>query len=492
MAPILLGIVLVTIVSTIVWIWFLMNEPLKPITKQLPKPEIKLESYRNSDPEPEVENDVTGIEMIRKPETAATLSNTLSSKDKDSTGCGHHSPANLKINEDYIQKLEKDHLFYQHQIGQFQKQFQDLNAIIKGFEEMGEENRRLKEKVNSLQRIVSEYRMMDVKKDADQTHLLIDQLKVESYDLKKKYQQTCLENDELKLKLVAARDSTLKELILNRDLQSNLAQLKEKLSSCEFAVDEIKNEQSVLREKASMWQSNESQHLQELKATIQTQNEMLSSKMSELDLAKEENNLLMSDLNSLKYEIAEKLIEMNELSSKLSEQENQTLISEFNNDDLKKKIKDSHKIIQNLQTVNQELRDDREAAILSARLSAQNAEKLPDDQVDALSKTVSALQEAVNHVIYAATSENTTEDLQKTGPKVEQAAPASKATGIERWLIKHRLKTHKTQQESELIKLRESKGEVMIETSKKLKEQAKYLKEKGKALKKEAKKLPRQ
>ena len=82
--------------------------------------------------------------------------------------------------------------------------------------------------------------------------------------------------------------------------------------------------------------------------------------------------------------------------------------------------------------------------------------------------------------------------MQKTGPKVEQAAPASKATGIEKWLIKQRLKTHKTQQESELIKLRESKGEVMIKTSKKLREQAKYLKEKGKALKKEAKKLPRQ
>ena len=492
MAPILLGIVLVTIVSTIVWIWYLMTEPLKPVTKQLPKPEPKLESYRNSDPEPEVENDLTGIEMIRKPETAATLSNTLSSKDKDSTGCCHHSSANLKINEDYVQKLEKDHLFYQHQIGQFQKQFQDLNAIIKGFEEMGEENRMLKEKVNSLQRIVSEYRMMDVKKDADQTHLLIDQLKVESYDLKKKCQQTCLENDELKLKLVASRDSTLKESKLNQDLLSNLAQLKEKLSSCEFAVDEIKNEQSVLREKASMWQSNESQHLQDLKATIQTQNEMLSSKMSELDLAKEENNRLMSDLHSLKYNFAEQLIVMNELASKLSEQENQTVMSEFNSDDLKKKIKDSNKIIQNLQTVNQELRDDREAAILSARKSAQHAEKLPDDTVDELSEAVFALEEAVIHVIYAATSENTTEDLRKTGPKVEQAAPASKATGIEKWLIKQRLKTHKTQQESELIKLRESKGEVMIKTSKKLREQAKYLKEKGKALKKEAKKLPRQ
>jgi chromosome segregation ATPase len=237
--------------------------------------------------------------------------------------------------------------------------------------------------------------------------------------------------------------------------------------------------ESIRHEKESTWKSTEAQYLQEiqdLKAKIQIQNEMLSSKMmSELDRVKGENDILNANLDSLKDSLAEKLIDIDELKSQVLEAENQMSLTELRNDDLKKSITDS------LQA-NQELIADRDNAILTALNSA----KLADEKVAALSEALSTLQEAATRSKEATSYENTAEHLLKDGPT------KTKGNRIGKWHVKHGFKTPKNHQESEQIKLMENTGLWMVESAQNLHEQAINVKVKGKQLKKEAKKLSRQ
>ena len=98
--------------------------------------------------------------------------------------------------------------------------------------------------------------------------------------------------------------------------------------------------ESVRHEKESTSESTEYgnlQDIQHLKDTIQ----ILSSKMSELDSVKDENNSLTDNLDSLKDSLAEKLIDIDELKSQVLEAENQMSLAAFGNDYLKNSIADS-------------------------------------------------------------------------------------------------------------------------------------------------------
>jgi hypothetical protein len=142
MSEIILNIVLATFAWTILWVWVKMTEPFQPRTKLVPSLEFQPEAYRNSDPEPEMKSDISGVEL-QKPDTGAIILPT---------------PANTQITEEQVQKLESDHLFYQEQIGQFRKKFQNLSSIMEGFEEMDKENRLLKENASTWVTTESELR----------------------------------------------------------------------------------------------------------------------------------------------------------------------------------------------------------------------------------------------------------------------------------------------------------------------------------------------
>jgi hypothetical protein len=139
---------------------------------------------------------------------------------------------------------------------------------------------------------------------------------------------------------------------------------------------------------------------------------------------------------------------------------------------------------QELKTLIQEMREERDTAILAG----QNSERLADEQVAALSGALLTLQEAAMHSKEAGSFQNIAENLLKNGP----AKTKAKETWIRNWLVKHGFKTPKPHKKSEHIQLLENTGFVMVESAKNLHEQAENVKIKGKELKKEAKKLSRQ
>jgi hypothetical protein len=458
-----LKIVLVvwTIVAwTLIWIWFKMAGPFVPTTKLVTQSDIRPEAYRNCDPEPEKKREVTDTEL----ETDALLpSSTLSPKDKDTQDLTEF-PANTESTVELVQKLENDHLFYHQQINEFQQKFQTLTSIIEGFEQMDRENRSLKEEVESLTKTALEYEMMNAKKDEDQSHVLkCQQIKKDIEDLSAKP----LKRVKSFTNLVSGTTEMDRLKAENLMLKSNL--------------------ESIRQEKASAWQSIEFQQNQEilnLKATIQNQNEMLSSKMSELDRVKDENHCLTENLDSLKECLAEKLTNIDELQSQVLEGDNQISQIELRNDDLMKCIEVSLQTNQELKTLIQEMREERDTAILAG----QNSERLADEQVAALSGALLTLQEAAMHSKEAGSFQNIAENLLKNGP----AKTKAKETWIRNWLVKHGFKTPKPHKKSEHIQLLENTGFVMVESAKNLHEQAENVKIKGKELKKEAKKLSRQ
>ena len=476
MADIVLSIVLATIAWIIVWLWRRMPKPpgvFEPDTQLVTKPDIKPEAYRNCDPDPKMKSDATVIEAMRKPETSAITPSTLYPKDKDPSN-PNHNPAT--ITDEYVHQLESDHLFYQQQIGQFQQKFLALSSIIEGLEKMNEENRSLKEEVECLKQTIFEY---DVKKVEDQAHLLQskqlknDILALSCNPLKRVKSFTAFESEMPNVKKDVDRSHLSKGKQIKKDIQDlscrPLKRVKgskkpvsdqSKINQLQAENRKLKSElESIRHEKESTWKSMESQYLQEiqdLKATIQIQNEMLSSKMmSELDRVNDENDTLNVNLDPLKDSLAGKLIDIDELKSQVLEAENQMSLTEIRNDDLKKSITDS------LQA-NQELIVDRDNAILTALNSA----KLADEKVAALSEALSTLQEAATHSKEATSYENTAEHLLKDGPT------KTKGNWIGKWLVKHGFKTPKHHQESEQIKLMENTGLWMVESAQNLHEQA--------------------
>jgi uncharacterized phage infection (PIP) family protein YhgE len=144
----LLSIVLATVGWNIVWLLIEMTVPVEPRTVPVTNPEFQ----PDSDPKPEMKSD--RIEMMRKP-PGATL--PTPAKDED-TENSNPSPAETKITEYRVQKIENDHLFYHAQIDQLKNKFQNLSSTIEGFEEMDQENRLLKEKVSTWVTTESELR----------------------------------------------------------------------------------------------------------------------------------------------------------------------------------------------------------------------------------------------------------------------------------------------------------------------------------------------
>ena len=144
----LLSIVLATVGWNIVWLLIEMTVPVEPRTVPVTNPEFQ----PDSDPKPEMKSE--RIEMMRKP-PGATLATPPKDEDTENS---NPSPAETKITEDRVQKIETDHLFYQEQIDGFKKKFQNLSSTIEGFEEMDQENRLLKEKVSTWVTTESELR----------------------------------------------------------------------------------------------------------------------------------------------------------------------------------------------------------------------------------------------------------------------------------------------------------------------------------------------
>lgn len=55
-----------------------------------------------------------------------------------------------------MRNLENDHQYFKNQIGIFQQRYQNLSAVVQGFEEVVQENEMLKEVVKSLNETVAE------------------------------------------------------------------------------------------------------------------------------------------------------------------------------------------------------------------------------------------------------------------------------------------------------------------------------------------------
>jgi hypothetical protein len=55
-----------------------------------------------------------------------------------------------------MRNLENDHQYFKNQIGIFQQMYQNLSAVVQGFEEVVQENEMLKEVVKSLKETVAE------------------------------------------------------------------------------------------------------------------------------------------------------------------------------------------------------------------------------------------------------------------------------------------------------------------------------------------------
>jgi hypothetical protein len=159
--------------------------------------------------------------------------------------------------------------------------------------------------------------MKRCKKDEDRSRVL------KCKQIKKDVQELSCET----LKRVKGSTDSVSDTIEMNQLQAENRMLKSDL-------------ESVRHEKESTWQSTEYgnlQNIQHLNDTIQ----ILSSKMSELDRVKDENNSLTANLDSLKDSLAEKLTKIDELKSQVLEAENQMSLAALRNDDLKNSIADS-------------------------------------------------------------------------------------------------------------------------------------------------------
>jgi hypothetical protein len=153
-------------------------------------------------------------------------------------------------------------------------------------------------------------------------------------DLNNKLKETLLQYDELMDKDVASK--------------AKVAQLEKELTAFESQIDELKKEKSGLLCNDSTWEitkmlRNEIIHL---KYTIGTKNEILSSKMCELERERIKNE----DSFICKGMLAIKERENKELKSRNFDLESDKSLLELNNDNLKKEAEDCREELERLKS----------------------------------------------------------------------------------------------------------------------------------------------
>ena len=375
-------------------------------------------------------------------------------------------------------------------------------------------------KTVELSRVVEENRMLNSKLELSFETLtdkleVLDQLKGEFYELKDKYQATALQNDNLRKELTASREITVtkcehfqrisqahesavqsaqlstkyaNELAQAREaaneiLQSTVADLKTKLSTCQYENDELKKDETCFRE--IVWNSEKTisqlgEQIESLKEELKSQEQSFSSKMLELERVKDE--FLKSSLDSVKESLASQLAEKSTHDEQI-----RTHLLDLKHYEFEKEKTELRQHIEFLEKENQQMWKTRESAVTSA----EKAEKMALEQVAALSESLNILQAAATHAKDARAATEGAEDVLGITDEADTDSKPSdtgKGNKFKNWFMKHGVTTQKPVQENEKIKLMRSTGVSMMEKAKLLKEQAKNLKVKGKSLKKKAKK----
>jgi len=253
-------------------------------------------------------------------------------------------------------------------------------------------------------------------------------------------------------------------------LQTEVSRLKR-----ELAV----SQKSVQLFKPPTWAVTESQlrkEIEDLKATIQTQNETLLTSTLELERIKHDDSFLSISLESERAILAHKCTENDDLKIRNSDLENDNTLLELNNRNLKEEVEDFRLKLEQMERQNQDLLDTREAVLQS--------EKLAEEKVAALSEALAALREAITHIKDAAEATKTEREAMDSG-----APKGDRKKG--NWIKKLMLGKSKTQkcEDDGYANLLETTGLKMVERAKNLQDHADKIKEIGKRLKKKAKTL---
>jgi hypothetical protein len=323
------------------------------------------------------------------------------------------------------------------------------------------------------------------------------QLQIESTELKRKrevmkgeFRRVTKEKDaalvfEEKARKLAqeARKLAGEREIANGLLQLNLTQLKTELTTFKSQINELKKEKSVLLYNASKWEATKSElkiEIINLKAKMQTENEIILTKMKEIERLKAENLYLKPCLANLRESLAKKSVENDEYVTRYCDLLSEISLLEVTNDNLMKEFEDSRKELERIKREYQDLWETREAVLQSA----QKSEKLAKEQVEDLSEALDALREATEQTKDAAKARKAERESMNSGATKTKAGKKKGTT----WIKELFAKTYrKSQYEDEYANLLETTGSKMVERAKELQDQANNIKSKGKALRKKAK-----
>lgn len=108
-------------------------------------------------------------------------------------------------------------------------------------------------------------------------------------------------NKSLKLSTRSANDLAEQHETTRDNLESTIVQLKRKLSSCQFQIDQLKKEETFYRESSSKFELTVSQlgkEIEDLRAEMKIQEDTFSFKISEVHRIEEENSLLKEVLTA--------------------------------------------------------------------------------------------------------------------------------------------------------------------------------------------------
>jgi myosin heavy subunit len=275
-------------------------------------------------------------------------------------------------------------------------------------------------------------------------------------------------------------EQTRQQAADNGLLLSDITKLKTELAASLSQIDELKKEKGVLLCNASTaTESRLRNEIVNLKSTIQTKNETLSSNTSELERIKHDDSFLYLSLESTKAMLAEKETENEDLNIRNWDLKSEKSLLEVYNKNLKREAEDSLRKLERMKRENQDLLDTRDEVLQSA----QKAEKLAKEQVEALTEALASLQEALQFTMDAAAATKAERKTMNSGATITEGEIPKKKN----WIQKLIAKSKSRQYEDGYADFLETIGQKMVQRAKSLQEHANNLKTKGKALTKKAK-----
>ncbi|XP_046443776.1 synaptonemal complex protein 1-like [Daphnia pulex] len=394
--------------------------------------------------------------------------------------------------------LENERL--ENELSLLQSQLTDSSSKLKMFQNVHDELETTKNELEEKKREISDIKEINLRLTNDDSQFrreikdrdnLIASSQVELKKFRTSFDEQKLDkvHDQLatinKLAEESAQLADERQVAVDL-LQSNITQLKSELTAFESQIDELKKEKSVLLCNASTWDVTEKllrNEIVHLKSTIGTQNETLSSTMSELERIKQDDSFLKISLESVKATLTEKERENKELTSRNLDLESDKSLLELNNDNLKKETEDCREELERLKQENHKLLDTQEETLSSVQKST----KLAKEQVEALSGALAAMQEATKHTQNAAKATKTERESLNSGTTKTKGEDKEKGNWIKKLIAKRKTREY----EDGYANLMETTGLQMVERAKILQDHANNIKAEGKALKKKAKTLPK-